>query len=52
MKQVEVFKDGKLYKNFISIRDAATYMNVNISKVRKFLEGKKDTNNFEWKFKI
>jgi len=51
MKQVEVYKEGQLYKSFISIREAATFMNVNITKVRKFLEGKKDINNFEWKFK-
>jgi len=52
MKQVEIYKDEKLYKSFISIREAATNMNVNISMCRKFLSGtKKDPENFEWKFK-
>ena len=52
MKQVEIYKDGKLYKSFISIREAATIMNVNISMCRKFLAGtKKDPSNCEWKFK-
>ena len=52
MKQVEIYKDEKLYKSFISIREAATNMNVNISMCRKFLAGiKKDPSNYEWKFK-
>ena len=53
MKKVDIFKDGNLYKSFISIKEAATFMNINITKARKFLEGtKKDPNNFDWKFKI
>lgn len=52
MKQVEIYKDEKLYKSFISIREAAKGMNVNISMCRKFLSGvKKDPSNYEWKFK-
>ena len=52
MKQVDIYKDEKLYKSFISIREAATFMNINISMCRKFLSGvKKDPANYEWKFK-
>ena len=52
MKQVEIFKDGKLHKEFISIKKAADYMKVNVTMARKFLDGKKDPANFEWKFKL
>jgi very-short-patch-repair endonuclease/prophage antirepressor-like protein len=50
MKKVNVYKDGKLFKQFLSITAAADGMNVNKSMVRKFLEGKKDKLEFEWKF--
>ena len=50
MKKVNVYKDGKLFKQFLSITAAAYGMNVNKSMVRKFLEGKKDKLDFEWKF--
>ena len=50
MKKVEIYKDGKLYKSFLSIKAASVDMKVNISMVRKFLEGKKDPKNFEWRF--
>jgi very-short-patch-repair endonuclease len=52
MKQVEIFKDGKLHKEFISIKKAADYMKVNVTMARKFLDGKKDPAKFEWKFKL
>ena len=50
MKKVNVYKDGKLFKQFLSITAAADGMNVNKSMVRKFLEGKKDKLDFEWRF--
>ena len=51
MKKVNVYKDGKLHKEFLSIQAAADGMKVNKSMVRKFLGGKKDDKyNFEWKF--
>jgi hypothetical protein len=51
MKQVEIYKDGLLFKSFISIKEASTQMKVNISMVRKFLSGKEDPKKYEWKFK-
>jgi hypothetical protein len=51
MKKVNVYKDGKLYKEFLSIQAAADGMKVNKSMVRKFLGGKKDDKlNLEWRF--
>jgi hypothetical protein len=52
MKKVEIRKDGSVFKNFISIKEAATYMKVNISMCRKFLAGtKEDPKGYVWKFK-
>ena len=52
MKQVDVYKDGKLYKSFLSITAASKGMNVNVSMCRKFLSNvKKDPSNYEWKFR-
>ena len=51
MKQVEIFKDDKLYKSFISIKKASDYMNKNITMCRKYLEGKEDKDGYVWKFK-
>jgi very-short-patch-repair endonuclease len=51
MKGVEIYKDGVLFKKFISIKESSVEMNVNITIVRKYLDGKKkDPNNYEWKF--
>jgi len=51
MKKVNVYKDGELYKEFLSIQAAADGMKVNKSMVRKFLGGKKDEKlNLEWRF--
>ena len=51
MKKVNVYKDGKLHKEFLSIQAAADGMKVNKSMVRKFLGGKKDDKlNLEWRF--
>jgi len=52
MKPVEIYKDGVLHKNFNCIKEAADGMKVNVSMCRKFLAGKKDPKNFEWKFKV
>ena len=50
MKKVQIYKDGNLYKNFISITEASKEMKINISMVRKFLSGvKKDPSGLEWK---
>ena len=52
MKQVDVYKDGELYKSFLSITAASKGMNVNVSMCRKFLSNvKKDPSNYEWKFR-
>ena len=52
MKKVDVYKDNVLFKSFISIREAAKEMQINISMCRKFLSGgKKDPKGFEWTFK-
>ena len=52
MKKVNIYNsDNSLYKTFISIRDSATFMKVNVSMARKFLsEVKKDPKGFIWKF--
>ena len=51
MKQVEIFKDDKLYMSFISIKKASDYMNKNVTMCRKYLEGKEDKDGYVWKFK-
>ena len=52
MKQVEIYKDGKLYKQFLSIKKDSIEMKVNVSMVRKFLlTDKKDPSKLEWKLK-
>lgn len=51
MKQVEIYKDGSLFKSFNSIKESSVAMKVNISMCRKFLSGKDDKNGFVWRFK-
>ncbi len=51
MKQVEIYKNDELIKSFISIRQAASDMKVNVSMCRKFLTGvKADPSGLVWKF--
>ncbi len=52
MKKVNIYNsDNTLHKSFISIRDSANFMKLNVSMVRKFLsEVKKDPKGFIWKF--
>ena len=53
MKQVDIYKDDVLFKSFLSIREAANEMKINITMCRKFLEGTKiDPVGYKWKFKV
>jgi very-short-patch-repair endonuclease/prophage antirepressor-like protein len=53
MKQVDIYKDDVLFKSFLSIREAANEMKINITMCRKFLEGtKNDPVGYKWKFKV
>lgn len=53
MKQVDIYKDDVLFKSFLSIREAANEMKINITMCRKFLEGaKSDPVGYKWKFKV
>lgn len=62
--QLNISEENKIsFKNYLGVKEPKINSKkilinknginelVNITKVRKFLEGKKDTNNFEWKFK-
>jgi prophage antirepressor-like protein/very-short-patch-repair endonuclease len=51
MKQVEIYKDGKLYKSFISIIEACKGMKISRTLCRKYLSGIKKDPIYEWKLK-